>query len=204
MAKTRTTKKPGLLSAGEVADHCRVSYEAVKRWVNTGKLKAYTTPGGHRRVRVEDFQEFLQKYRLPPREESSAPKQRVLIVDDDPAIVQLLTRFFGKMGVYELATAEDGFDAGLQLATFRPELVVLDLVMPTLDGFTVCRKVKTAPATRDVRVLVITGYSTDENIQKALECGADGWLAKPFKLAELKKRVEGLFKGAGRITALTG
>lgn len=194
MPKTRTIKKPGLLSAGEVAAHCRVSYEAVKHWVQTGKLKAYTTPGGHRRVRVEDFQEFLQKYRLPPREEAGAHKRRVLIVDDDPAIVQLLTRFFGKMGEYDLATAEDGFDAGLQLATFRPELVVLDLVMPNLDGFTVCRKIKSAPATRNTRVLVITGYPTDENIQKTLECGADGCLAKPFKMAELKKRVEGLFK----------
>lgn len=204
MAKTRTTKKPGLLSAGEVAAHCRVSYEAVKSWVNTGKLKAFTTPGGHRRVRVEDFQEFLQKYRLPPREEAVAPRRRVLIVDDDPAIVQLLTTFFGKMEGYELAAAGDGFDAGIQIATFRPELVVLDLVMPHLDGFVVCRKIKSAPASRDIRVLVITGEATEKNIQRALECGADGWLAKPFRMGELKKRVEGLFQRADRITALTG
>lgn len=204
MPKTRTIKKPELLSAGEVAAHCRVSYEAVKHWVQTGKLKAFTTPGGHRRVRVEDFQEFLHKYRIPQLEEHAPAKRRVLIVDDDPAIVQLLTRFFGKMGDYELATAEDGFDAGLQLAAFRPELVVLDLVMPHLDGFVVCRKIKSSPRTKDIRVLVITGEATEKNIQKALECGADGWLAKPFKMVELKKRVEELFQGVGRITALTG
>jgi excisionase family DNA binding protein len=204
MPKTRTIKKPELLSAGEVAAHCRVSYEAVKHWVQTGKLKAFTTPGGHRRVRVEDFQEFLRKYRIPQPEEAGAHKRRVLIVDDDPAIVQMLTKFFGKIGDYEVATAEDGFDAGIQMAAFRPNLVLLDLMMPTLDGFTVCRKIKSAPATRDIRVLVITGYPTDANIEKALECGADDCLAKPFKMGELKKRVEGLFQGAGRITALTG
>lgn len=204
MAKARTTKKPGLLSAGEVAAHCRVSYEAVKRWVNTGKLKAFTTPGGHRRIRVEDFREFLQKYDMPPLEEPPASRRRVLIVDDDAGLVQILVRFFGKLGDYDLATAEDGFGAGIQLATFRPDLVVLDLMMPNLDGFTVCRKIKSAPVSREIRVLVITGYPTDENIKKALECGADDCLAKPFKMGELKKRVEMLFKGSYKITSLIG
>jgi excisionase family DNA binding protein len=197
-------EKVGLMTAGEVAAHCHVSYQAVKQWVTSGKLKAYFTPGRHRRIRVEDFRVFLQKYDMPPLEEALASKQRVLIVDDDPALVQTLVRFFGKMGEYELATAEDGFDAGIQMASFRPDLIVLDLMMPNLDGFTVCRKIKTAPATRDIRVLVITGYPTDGNIQKALECGADDCLAKPFKVGELKKRVDGLFQGAGRITALIG
>lgn len=197
-------KKAGLMTAGEVAAHCHVSYQAVKQWVTSGKLKAYFTPGRHRRIRVEDFREFLQKYDMPPLEETSASKRRVLIVDDDPAIVHLLTRFFGKMGEYDLATAEDGFDAGIQMTSFRPDLVVLDLMMPNLDGFTVCRKIKSAPATRDIQVLVITGYCTGENVQKALKCGADDCLAKPFKMGELKKRVEGLFQGAGRISALTG
>lgn len=196
-------KKAGLMTAGEVAAHCHVSYQAVKQWVASGKLKAYFTPGRHRRIRVEDFREFLKKYDMPPLEEAPSSKRRVLIVDDDPVLVQTLVKFFGKIGEYELATAEDGFDAGIQLATFRPDLVLLDLMMPNLDGFTVCRKIKSAPATKDIRVLVITGYPTDENIQKALECGANDCLAKPFKMGELRKRVEGVFEGHGKTAALS-
>jgi excisionase family DNA binding protein len=189
-----------LLTAGQVAVRCHVSYQTVKNWVSAGKLKAFFTPGGHRRVRVEDFQAFLDHYRLPLH---PAAKRRVLIVDDDPLLVQTLAKFFRKIGEYELATAEDGFDAGLQMLGFRPDLVVLDLMMPNLDGFVVCRKIKASPLARQTRVLVMTGYPTDENIRKALECGADGWLAKPFRMGEVRKRVEGLFKEAGRIAALT-
>lgn len=188
--------KTPLMTTGEVAAHCRVSYETVDKWIKSGKLKAYTTPGRHRRIGAEDFREFLKQYNLPPLEEAPVSRKRMLIVDDDPALVQMLSRFFGKAYEYEVATAADGFEAGIQITKFRPELVVLDLMMPHLDGFAVCKKIKSAPETRDIRILVITGYATGENVQRALECGADCCLAKPFQMDELKKKVDELFAGA--------
>lgn len=190
-----------LMTAGEVAAHCRVSYEAVKEWVNKGKLKASFTPGGHRRIAADDFREFLRQYDWPPLPQDEGAKHRVLIVDDDPEVVKLLTKFFGKAGDYELATAPDGYAAGFQVATFCPEVVLLDLMMPHLDGFEVCRQIKSAPRTRHTYVLVMTGTPTDEHRQQALDCGADGFLAKPFKLAELRKHIETVFQQAGRVAA---
>ena len=183
-------RSSSFLTAGQVAAHCHVSYETVKNWVNAGKLKAFLTPGGHRRVWVADFQAFLRQYHLP---QHTSAKRRVLIVDDYPGTLQVLHKALDQLGGYELATATDGFDAGLQMATFCPDLVLLDLMMPQLDGFQVCRKIKESLRTQATKVLVMTGSPTEENIQAALECGADGWLAKPFKLAELKNRVEAVF-----------
>lgn len=190
-----------LMTAGEVAAHCRVSYEAVKEWVNKGKLKASFTPGRHRRIAVEDFREFLRQYNWPPLPEEAGGQRRVLIVDDDPEVVKLLAQFFRKAGGYELATAADGYAAGFQVATFAPEVVLLDLVMPGFDGFEVCRQIKSAPRTRHTHVLVMTGTPTDEHHLKAISCGADGFLGKPFKLAELRKRLDHCFKRDAKVAA---
>jgi excisionase family DNA binding protein len=183
-----------LLTAGEVATHCRVSYEAVKKWVNTGKLKAHLTPGRHRRIAVEDFRDFLRQYDWPPLPEEVG-KRRVLVVDDDPKVVKLLAKCFRKTGGYELATAADGYAAGFEVATFAPEVVLLELLLPGLDGFAVCRQIKASPKTWHIQVLGMTGTPTDEHHLKAVSCGVDGFLGKPFKLAELRKRLDTLYQG---------
>ena len=188
-------KSQTLLTTGEIAAHCRVSYEAVSKWIKSGKLKAYTTPGRHRRVHRADFEEFLERYNLPPIAGSSL-KRKVLIVDDDPAIVKLLSAFFKKMGTCEVATAADGFEAGIQIAGFCPELVILDLMMPNIDGFKVCKQIKSTPQTREALVVVLTGFATPENIQKALECGASCCLAKPITLQAFARHLEALWAGA--------
>ena len=184
-----------LLTTGEIAAHCRVSYEAVSKWIKSGKLKAYTTPGRHRRIRQADFEEFLERYNLPPL---AAPTltRKVLIVDDDPAIVKLLSAFFRKTGAYEIATATDGFEAGIQIAAFCPELVILDLMMPNIDGFKVCKRIKASPKTREILVVVLTGFATPENIQKALQCGANCCLEKPITLPDFAQHLERLWAGA--------
>jgi excisionase family DNA binding protein len=185
-----------LLTTGEIAAHCRVSYEAVSKWIKSGKLKAYTTPGRHRRVRRADFEEFLREYNLPPL--AGAPRRRkVLIVDDDPAILSVLSAFFAKGGQYEVATAADGFEAGTQIAGNCPELVILDLMMPNIDGFKVCEGIRSNPKTRRIIVVVLTGYATPENVRKALECGADCCLEKPVVLGELAQKLDELWAGAG-------
>ena len=188
-------KHAEVLTAGQVAAHCQVSYETVKNWVKAGKLQAFLTPGGHRRVRVADFQAFLRQYHLP---QHRSAKRRVLIVDDDPATLRVLHRALDQLGGYQLATATDGFDAGLQLATFCPDLVLLDLRMPQLDGFQVCRKIKRSPKTQATKVLVMTGAPTEDALQEALAGGADGFLSKPFALAELKTRLAEVFQPGHR------
>ncbi|MSR84330.1 MAG: response regulator [Candidatus Latescibacteria bacterium] len=184
-----------LLTTGEIASHCRVSYEAVTKWIKSGKLKAYTTPGRHHRIRRADFGDFLVEYNLPPLAEP-ALRRKVLIVDDDPAILTLLSTFFGKMDDYEVATATDGFEAGIQIAGSCPQLIILDLMMPHIDGFRVCKGIKSNPQTNQTIVVVLTGHATPENVRKALECGADYCLEKPVALADLERKLAELWAGA--------
>lgn len=193
-------RKRTAVTTGEIAAHCHVTPDAVIYWVKTGKLKAQTTPGGHRRIPLEELRAFLQAYNLPPFEENVPAKKKILIVDDEPDVIRALTRLLGKAEKYELVAAKDGFEAGIQLMTFCPDLVVLDLMMPQLDGFQICRRIKSTPVTKHIKVLVLTGYSTDENMSKALECGADYCMAKPIRGDELREKVEELIAGTFQIS----
>ena len=184
--------KTALLTTGEVATHCRVSYETVNQWIKAGKLKSYTTPGRHHRIQVEDFRKFIAEHHLPPLAAPRVDRFKILIVDDEPSIVQMMTKELTRTAEYEVATAADGFEAGIQVARFQPDLIILDLIMPHMDGFKVCQQIKSDPETQQIAILVITGYPTDENLQRALECGADYCLAKPLQLPELNKRVDAL------------
>ena len=187
-----------MLTTGDVAHHCDVSSETAASWVRAGKLKAYTTPGRHRRIRVEDFKAFLEEYDLPPFEEESASRPRVLVVDDEPPVVDLIVGFLSLTGDYEVATAADGFAAGIKVATFHPELILLDLVMPYVDGFDLMRQLKSDPETSHIMVLVVTGFMGDGNAEKARSCGADAMIAKPFGPDELKEKVDQLFAVGAR------
>ncbi|MFH1568296.1 MAG: response regulator [Gemmatimonadota bacterium] len=181
------------LTTGEAAAHCQVSAETVANWVRRGQLEAYRTPGGHRRIRVDDFRQFLAAHGMPPlaapaRRQRQLP--RILVVDDDPAVLALVVAFLGQTGEHRVATAADGFEAGIQIGRLRPDLVVLDLMMPQLDGFSVCRRLKDSVETRPTAVLVLTGYGDPATIQRALACGADECMTKPFSGSRLRQRVD--------------
>ncbi len=126
---------------------------------------------------------------MPPLEAARSGSRRVLIVDDDEPIVKMLTKFFTELGGYEIIAAADGLDAGVQVARFHPDLVLLDIEIPQMDGIAVCRKIKADPATRNAQVLIMTGFGTPEHRKAVATCGADGFIAKPFALPALKRWV---------------
>lgn len=181
-----------MLTTGQVAAHCQVTHKSVNNWIRDGKLHAYMTPGRHHRIRVRDLREFLAKSGLPPLDDDGQPAPsgsgRVLVVDDEPLVVGTVSQMLRRWG-YEVGMAMNGFSAGLEIERFRPDLVVLDLMMPYMDGFGVCETVKTDPATRHIKVLVVTGFTEQGFIDRALASGADGWMAKPLRAAELRSRV---------------
>jgi excisionase family DNA binding protein len=191
-----------VLTTGDVASHCHVAQETVANWIKGGQLKAYKTPGRHRRIRLGDFREFLVEHGMPPLGAASdLPQQnRILVVDDDPAVVRLIVRLLEKNGRYETATAADGFEAGIQIARFKPDLVILDLMMPHLDGFKVCSSIRSAPETSELAVLVVTGYHDDENLDRAREAGADYCMTKPLSMEALSKRVHELLESRVQTT----
>ncbi len=186
------------LSTGDVARYCGVSPGAVWKWVKKGRLKAYRLPGGAYRIERGAFKAFLRENDLPVDPTFFArPVKRVLIIDDEPTIVEVVVRAVQqvKEGV-EVATAADGFEAGLQIATFKPDLLVLDLMMPQIDGFEVCRTVRRNPSTAHIKILIITAYGIHENIERALKLGADDFMHKPLNIASLVSKVGQLLEAA--------
>jgi excisionase family DNA binding protein len=178
-----------LLTTGYVAAACQVSVVAVKKWIAHGKLPAIRTPGGHFRIADADFERFRAEYRFAG---AGAPRPRVLIVDDEPDIVALIRERLAESKAWEVDTASRGYEGLLKVGTFRPDVLVLDLRMPHMDGFEVCRLVKSNPATRGTSILAISGDGSPSTVKRALGSGANAFLAKPFAIADLEEHLSRL------------
>lgn len=181
-------------TTGEVANFCHVTINAVKKWIASGKLTAFRTPGGHWRVNRDDFMSFLDKYKLDIKEEVFPERRKVLIIDDELNVVEFIKGALETMnGGYLIETANDGYEALIKVGDFKPELMVLDIRMPKIDGFEVCRRIKGDEHTKDIKILAVTAYGKDD-IEKILQCGADYCLPKPIRLKDFQKNVQKLLK----------
>ena len=183
------------LSTMQVAERCGVHYTTVRRWILEGNLPAYETPGGHLRVLDADVRAFLDSRKLRGWRDLTGTL-RVLVVDDDAAFRESATEFLGRQPNLRVRQAADGFAAGRQVSEFQPHVVILDLLMAGMNGRDVCRNIKASPRSRQTRIMVLTGYATSENIEKAKEAGADLCVAKPVGLDELHDAVLRLARGS--------
>ena len=181
-------------TTGEIANFCNVTINAVKKWIASGKLGAFRTPGGHYRVNRDDFRSFVGRFKLDIKERIFPERKKVLIIDDERGVVEFIRGALESMGEgFEIEDASDGYDALIKVGDFKPELLVLDIRMPKIDGFEVCRRIKGDANTRGIKVLAVTAYG-EEDMNKILECGADYCLSKPLKLKEFQKKVQKLLK----------
>lgn len=194
-----------ILTTFQAARLCGVSHKSIERWIDAGFLRGFRTPGGHRRVQRADLLEFIQKRRTtdgktsesgPLAAESGPP--RVLVVDDDPTLRELFTEFFRTtaQGKYVLEVAASGYEAGLQVERFNPHIVLLDLMMPDLDGFEVCRNIRNDPAHASTVVVAVTG--SDQAAQQAETSGMfHRVILKPIKMAHVKDIIDTLLAEQG-------
>jgi excisionase family DNA binding protein len=181
----------------ETAKLCHVSPLSIINWVNAGRLPAFRTPGGHRRIRREDLVRFMRDNGIPLPEElrEGSGKWKVLVVDDEASIRELLAEHLTtRANSYEVLTAADGFEAGRLVATFRPDVVMLDLRMPGLDGFQICRTIKADPETSSTVVIAMTGFYSPETESRILECGAVRCFAKPVEPGTLSSFIDSIFE----------
>ena len=179
------------LSTFAIAQMLHVDPGSVANWIDQDLLRAHRTPGGHRRVAVEDLLLFLRDHRMPIPPELATTPVRVLVVDDDAAITQLISRALRAAHAdWEIIEAQDGFRAGTIMATIRPDVVLLDLRMPGIDGYEVCRLIKSQESTKHVEVLAMTAYPSAEGERRILECGARVCLSKPLDIDLLLQEVE--------------
>ncbi|MGE3772752.1 MAG: response regulator [Gammaproteobacteria bacterium] len=178
-------KSKPYLTPTEVASMLMVSPITVRQWAAKGLLKAELTLGGHRRFMRHEIERFARDHGLNLQREDGDERLRLLIVDDDSQLVRMVTAALEDRADLAIETAVDGFDAGSKVQQFDPDVLLIDLMMPGLDGFEVCRRLKADPQTRDIRVIAMTGYASPENAARALEAGAEHCLAKPFDLRVL-------------------
>ncbi|OVE77920.1 hypothetical protein BVX98_01595 [bacterium F11] len=189
-----STQKP--LSTYVVAKQLGVDLTTVVGWCRQGKLPSYKTPGGHRRIPLEDLVTFLKKYRMPiPVELRHLLKVRCLIVDDEVSIRTLIKKALKKFlkGVH-IEEAGNGFEAGQKVSDHRPQLVILDLNLPGLNGFQVCEAIRKDHRLKKTKILAITGMNIEENKKRILSAGADSFLQKPFRLEALKESLMNLLE----------
>ena len=126
-------------------------------------------------------------------QEATMPKSRILIADDNPTNVELLEAYLAEMDC-EIAVAADGRQTLEKVAEFQPDLILLDIMMPKLSGFEVCKKIKEDPATRHIMVLMVTALGELGDIERAVAAGCDDFLSKPINKYALVKRVENMLK----------
>jgi CheY-like chemotaxis protein len=139
---------------------------------------------------LSDVEEFARSRGATPVARHSGRPDRVLIVDDDPSFSRFIQRLIEERdGHVETEIAHDGFEAGVKVESFRPHALVLDLMMPGIDGFEVCRRLRARPTLNHVRIVAMTGFPSPENVERIMEAGADACLPKPLDtellLAEL-------------------
>ncbi|MFH1829582.1 MAG: response regulator [Pseudomonadota bacterium] len=184
-----------VLTTFEAAKLCRVSYNTIKNWIKKDLLSAYRTAGGHLRIKADDLRVFCREHGIPMDEKATPVRRKVLIVDDEEAIRiaihDALSNYPEKLDIY---TASDGFEAGTQMESVRPDIVILDLVMPGMDGFKVCQNIRRSEALSHVKIMVLTGFGSDRNMERAQDLGADVCLTKPIDRNSLFQAVEKLLK----------
>jgi excisionase family DNA binding protein len=176
------------LTSAEVAAHVGVSPRTVSNWIRDGHLKAYRTPGGHGRVAEEDLQAFLDErgiHPLPAAPDHSRDRPavqqrtRILFIDDDENLLDIVREVLEANG-FEVQTARHGFLAGYLVAHFQPNVIVLDIMMPGLDGFEVMSLLRKRPEARDVPVIACTSLRGTDAEARAQEAGFVSYLKKPL------------------------
>jgi len=180
-----------IFSIPKAAKRCAISRWTLMKCVNSGELKASRTPGGHYRILKEDLEGFIIKKKMYPLVHNRSLNKRILIVDDDTQVQKLLTVMLSSKK-YETETASSGFEAGAKVVKFKPGLIILDLFMPEMSGFEVCRQIKKNPETSHIKILALTGFDSEENMKRIMEAGADGYMAKPIKQDALLGHIEDL------------
>lgn len=175
-------------STSEVARYCHVTADTIRKWAEAGRIHVFKTPGGHRRIRREDLVRFLRDNKIPIHEDLDNAGIRVLVVDDEKAVVSVIRRFLERSQTpFQIEVALDGFEAGHQIATFRPNVIFLDLRLPGMDGFEVCRRIKADPDTSSSHIIAMTGYYEGDVAQRIVEMGASLLMQKPFTPDDLRR-----------------
>jgi excisionase family DNA binding protein len=178
-----------LYTTGEAAEVCKVSQQTIIRCFDAGRLEGFRIPGSKfRRIPRQSLVKFMKANNIP-LDALESGKRKVLIVDDDPEIVELLVDVLTRDGRFEVRTASSGYDAGILTHQLQPDLILLDYMLPDVNGNIVCQTIRRNPEFENVKIIIISGVIKQDEIDQLLKSGAEDFMRKPFDIAELTNRI---------------
>ncbi len=178
-----------VFTTGEAAKICKVSQQTIIRCFDNGTLKGFRVPGSRfRRIPRDQLFAFMKDNGIPTDALENG-KKKLLIVDDEQDLVDLMADAFARDGRFDIRTANNGFDAGMQVKEFRPDIVVLDVMLPDINGKEVCQRVRSDSTLDSVKIICISGMIDANRVGDLQEAGADDFLQKPFTVERLIERV---------------
>jgi two-component system, OmpR family, response regulator len=178
-----------VFTTGEAADICKVSQQTIIRCFDSGRLRGFRVPGSRfRRIPRDALIAFMKENGIPPDSLESG-KQKVLVVDDDPEIVELFVDVLERDGRFEVKTATTGYDAGVLTQEFMPDLLILDYMLPDINGNVVCQTIRKNPNFEHMKIVIVSGVVNQEEINDLLKSGADDFVKKPFNIEKLIERI---------------
>jgi excisionase family DNA binding protein len=178
-----------VFTTGEAAKICKVSQQTIIRCFDSGQLKGFRVPGSRfRRIPRNELYQFMRENGIPTDALESG-KRKILVVDDDAELVELITDVLDKDGRFEVRSVNNGFDAGMMVKEYHPDLIVLDVMLPDINGKEVCQRVRTDPTMDDVKIICISGMVEQDKIEDLRASGADDFMQKPFEVDNLVDRI---------------
>ncbi len=194
MADDGRTKQ--VFTTGEVADICKVSQQTVIRCFDSGRLNGFRVPGSRfRRIPRESLIAFMKSNQIP-MDALETGRKRVLVVDDDDAVIEMFNELLQRDGRFEVKTAATGYDAGIYTEQFRPDVILLDYKLPDINGNVVCRTIRSNPSYKHMRIIIISGVADPDEVAELRAAGADEFIRKPFDINAVINRVADMLKVA--------
>lgn len=185
--KAQTMKT--VFTTGEAAEICKVSQQTIIRCFDSGRLKGFRVPGSRfRRIPRDALIQFMKDNGIPP-DALETGKTKVLVVDDDPEIVELFVDVLERDGRFEVKTANTGYTAGLMTQEFMPDVIILDYMLPDVNGNVVCRTIRERPEFENIKIIIVSGVVNQDEINDLLKSGADEFMKKPFNIDRLVERI---------------
>ncbi len=181
-------------STGEAAAICKVSQQTVIRCFDSGRLQGFRVPGSRfRRIPRESLIKFMKENDIP-LDNLDSGRRKVLVVDDDPEIVELMVDVLERDGRFDVKTASSGYDAGVITQEFRPDMMILDYMLPDVNGNVVCKTIRQNPVFEHMKIIIVSGVVNQDEIDDLLVQGGDTFMKKPFSIDELVSKMAELLE----------
>ena len=178
-----------VFTTGEAAKICKVSQQTIIRCFDSGQLKGFRVPGSRfRRIPREALYRFMKDNNIPTDALESG-RRRILIVDDDQAVVDLIADVLSADARFETRVVNNGFGAGMLAKEYHPDLIILDVMLPDINGQAVCELIRSDPTMAEIKIICISGMIEEDKIADLRHSGADDFLHKPLDIDELIRRV---------------